>query len=215
MLFGDNKALGERRPFARGNRSKLVRLAAGWLAAVLLLAACAGPGSASSASVGNAAVRPRPAAVVEAGLLTINGTSVMVPAAAPGLGTPAQGRIPPHITFLKKGPIENTIGGSFTVAVLTDSSANAALGRLTAATGPVTAAVFGYTGKEMRVLAAGPHTVLKVVKTEVISGAGLGYPDRVYNDYLFAGSDGKSIVSATTDVLSEADVVAYIGAIKV
>ena len=65
----------------------------------------------------------------------------------------------------------------------------------------------------MSVLAAGTHTVLKIARTAVISGAGLGYPDRVYHDYLFAASDGTAVVSVTTDVLTQDQVLDYVAAI--
>lgn len=48
----------------------------------------------------------------------------------------------------------------------------------------------------------------------MISGPSLGYPDRVYDDYHFAGADGSSVISMTTDVLTEEEVIDYVAAIK-
>jgi hypothetical protein len=162
-------------------------------------------------------------AMADSAPVTINGTAVSVPGTIEGLGEPIQspadgarveGSAPPHVTFLKAGPVDGTIAGSFTVAVSTDPTAHKALTNLRTPTDQARAAsAVGQAGRTTSVLRSGPYTVLKIANTETISGAGLGYPDRVYNDYLFAGSGDGSVISVTTDVLPEKEVVAYIAAI--
>lgn len=150
-------------------------------------------------------------------LLTIDGTSVRVPGQVDGLGKPTQSeKSAPlrHVTFLKAGPVDGTIAGSLTVATWSDPAVTKALAGLGAQAGAAeAAAAVGQPDHATKVLRAGRYTVLKVLATDVISGAGLGYPDRVYHDYLFAAADGTSVISVTTDVLTEAQVIDYIAAI--
>lgn len=182
---------------------------------VVLTAACGNEVSTSAA--------PALVAVTDSEPVTINGTSVRVPGVIEGLGKPIQSRAdraaspgdaPPNVIFLKPGPMKGTISGSLTVAVRTDPAANKSLANLGAADGQATAAsVLGQEDRATSVLRAGQHLVLKIASIAVIPGAELGYPDRVYHEYVFAGSDGGSVVSVATDVLPENEVLDYIAAI--
>lgn len=167
------------------------------------------------AACGGADVAAPDLVAADSDYVTVTGTAVRVPGSIAGLGKPTQaaavkGGAPAHVTFLKPGPLDGTILGSCAIAVWADPAANKALagGQWTTA-----ASAVGQAGRETSVLRAGTHTVLKIAKTAVISGAGLGYPDRVYNDYLFAASDGTSVVSVTTDVLTQDQVLDYVAAI--
>lgn len=188
----------------------------------LIVAGCLATGACGTAG-DDAAPASSPGLVAVAGAesVTVNGTSVSVPGRVEGLGKPtqggragarAEGSAPPHVTFLKAGPVDGTIAGSLTVAVRNDPAVGKTLAGLDA-TGRTDAAAVGQPGHTTSVLRAGGHLVLKVAATEVIPGAALGYPDRVYHDYLFAGSDSGVVVSVTTDILSETEVIDYIAAI--
>jgi hypothetical protein len=183
---------------------KLVSMAGVVLVAVGCLTACGGADVAAPDLV-----------AADSDYLTITGTAVRVPGSIAGLGKPTRsaavkGGAPAHVTFLKPGPLEGTILGSCAISVWADPAANKALagGQWAAA-----ASAVGQEGRETSVLRAGTHTVLKVARTTVIPGAGLGYPDRVYHDYYFAASDGTSVVSVTTDALSQDQVLDYVAAI--
>jgi hypothetical protein len=178
----------------------------------LVVAGCLAVGA-----CGTAGSDPELVTVASGDLVTIDGTSVSVPGRVEGLGKPTQGGqsdVPRHVTFVETGPVDGTITGSLTVATWTDAAITKALAGLSTTAGAAeAAAAVGQSNRMTKVLRAGEYIVLKVVGTDVIPGAGLGYPDRVYHDYLFAGSDGRSVVSVTTDVLSEAEVINYIAAI--
>lgn len=97
--------------------------------------------------------------------------------------------------------VPTTVEG-LTVAVTADPAANEALANLRTSTDQARAAsAVGQAGRATSVLRAGRYLVLRTASSTT---------NRVY---VFAASDGISVIAVTTDALAEKEVVAYIAAI--
>jgi hypothetical protein len=114
------------------------------------------------------------------------------------------------VTYEVPGPLEGTISGSLSLSVSTDAALHQALVDRDAR---AVLQVLYQGDLATSFLQAGAWDVLEVDRTSVIPGAGVGRPDRVYDDWLFAAGHDQ-IVQITSDSLDGSEMLAFIGQVE-
>lgn len=157
------------------------------------------------------------------GLVVIDGTTVQVPAHVDGFEPPSQQRRPqgssqpPGVTYYPTSTGDVPVPGSLSVSVVPEDQTT--LDVLQNADDDTAAAFarewYGREVGDVQVHSVAGRVVVEVQGTEVISGGDIGYPDRVYSDYLFAAPDQSAMVLVTTDSLTPAEALDFVGRIEV
>lgn len=184
-------------------------------------------GSSSTVSGPSASATTAPAEASSAsGLVVIEGTTVQVPVRVDGFepptqqdrSTPATAARPPGVTY-HRASTDGVPGdpGSLSVSVVAVDPAT--LDLLEHATDDTATAFardwYAREVGDVQVHSVGTRVVVEVRATEVMPGGDVGYPDRVYDDYLFAAPDQSAMVLVITDSLTSAEALDFIRRIEV
>ena len=114
------------------------------------------------------------------------------------------------VTYDVPGPLEGTISGSLSLSVTSNPELHEALVTHDAQ------AVLQLVDQEdldTQFVQAGTWQVLEIARTEVIPGADVGRPDRVYNDWLLAAGHDQ-VIQVTSDSLDGTEMLTFITQIE-